>query len=762
VKQWPGIRNDQTTIGGNGLSDARGVSYAVEGELQRRPGLSWAASVGGTSLGAFRTPFGAAWALLTQTDGAVVSIDLADSATGTLASGYAVDAPAVWWNAGPRAYVTNDFDPAQGWNGTWSALRQAGIAAPAASLAGPDSTAPGVTTAGAHRLRYRFLDSTSPGGAYRSDPSGSLEYTVAPGGEALTFTIGTAGTDIIRSDDPKVDTIHLEMTTVNGATFYVAETVANSASSVTVDVSDATLAQLELADAFGDFGHEPPPCCAWGFESKGIVFVGGFHPRTRIVSVTNASATVTLVSGGNFSTQWAGRLVRVGSDAQTYVVQVATATTLTLAVPYAGATDASVTATITARNPNRIYWTRRGLPESFSGAERARDVLVGSGDRLMGGADVTGEPYFFGQRSMARLVYRVDPGDAELVQVPTTHGVWNHRCVVGVDGAVFGWGPNGAWKLFGGAPRWISRPIDRTVAALINVDAMALAHASVDPVNKVIRWWFVGGGETEPRYALTHEIAGGRWTIDRYRQPLAASVVAADDTGSLTLLVSDAVHERTWHARGATDGVPLPSDGAYTGASGSTATVVQVNESLPTGAGTDLSGVILYRPGTDEERVIVSNTSAAITVSPAFATVPAEGEDLYAGAIPFAFTTDWWLGADAADKKRANLHLLTNPSSTGVARVYLYRDYSATPYVWTSTDRDLWGNGVGLVNGRNYLTVDLDTGTGDGFVQLPCPAEWSRALRAMVEVLSPAGTVAILDVRFAPQGRRDVVRAAQE
>lgn len=762
MRRWRGIVDDESEVGGDGLADARGLSFIIEGEVRRRPGFTWLASTGGHSLAAFRSPATDAWLMQTDTAGVISSIDPSTGAVASLKGSYAIDKRPVWWNAGPRVYVTNDFDRAQVWDGVWSTMRDAGIPAPTTAMGGPTSTAAGSCDIGTHLLYYVFTDSTSPGGAYRSEPSSPLTYAVASTAKALTFSIGAAATDIIRSSDSKVDTINIYMTTVAGTDYFLAQTVANSATTVVVDIGDAALELQESAAIYGETGHERPPAAAWGFESRGYVFIGGFHTRTRTVAVTNGSPTITLVSGGNFSTLWGGRLVRIGTDTATYSITTATASTLTLSKNYAGSTSLSTTASFTARSANRVYWSFPGLPESWSAADRARDVLLGSGDRLVGGIDVLGEPHFFGGRSTMRLVFTDDPGVGELVRVPGDHGCFTHESAIAVDGAVFGWGPNGIWRLYGGAPRWISGAIDPTWSELLDRTNTADIHATYDPATKTIRWHFTAIGDTGPQHAVAYDLAGDRWYIDEYRQAIHSGATVADDDGRLRLAVSDDTNNRTWVHEGDTDGVPSTSTGSYTTTVGSTTTVLQMVDSLPIGAGTDLSGTMLYRLNSAEVRAISLNTASAITVSPALATAPAAGEAIYVGSIPFVVESDWWIGQDLEDKKRAHLQLTMVPSATGSMRVYVYRDFSATPFVWTSNTSDKWPDGVTVTTGLNYLTVSLTAGGSDGFVSLPMPAEWSRALKSKVVVLDPSGTVALLDVSFGPDGRRDTARVEQE
>jgi hypothetical protein len=684
----------------------------------------------------------------------------------SLLTGYAVDKTPNWAAIGTRAYLTNDFDRPQVWDGVWSAMVAAGIAAPSSNgttthtMAGPNSTAAGSSTIGTHLFRYRYVDSKSPAGTYRSNPSGSLSYAVvsAPT-SALTFTITAAGGggNIIRSADTKVDTIVVEMTLASGSTYYVATTCANSATSVTVNISDTSLAVQDLASLYDETGHEQPPIASCILECRRFTFVAGSHSRTRTVTVTNGSASVT---GTVFSTLWANRFVRFGSDTTTYEISSATTTTITLTTTYAGSSG-STTATIFSKYPNRLYWSKESFPESFSAATRARDVLNGTGDRIVGLADFYGDIWTIGLRSMSKLVFRDEPSDGEENVIPGNFGIWNQRCLIQLDGALYGWGPNGVWTSTGGRPRWLSRPCDTTVAALLDTSLMDQAHACYDPIEKRITWWFCRSGDTHPKDALELDLTKGRWSSPQWRQGIDASVMVSNANGKLLQVVSDSTNGMSWYGYGATDGVPSTSTGSYTTSTGSTTTVVNVVDSLPTGAGTDLTGTILYRVATGEMRAIASNTSSAITAGSAFTstpTSPAAGEAMYVGAIPWSITTGWWTGDGLQDKKRAMLQVQVSPSTAGEILVYLYRDKSATPVVWTTngSTEQRWPKAITApANGQSYLAVSLNVSSNDGFVSIPMNLSWSRMLRAKVVCLSPAGTLRLLDVNFSVESKRD-------
>ena len=667
-----------------------------------------------------------------------------------LLTGYKADLPPTLAAANGRIYSTNDFDRIQVWNGVWPAAYSSGIAAPLAVIGAPSSAA-GNVTLGVHLVRYRYTDSTSPGGAYRSNPSTALAVTVSSTTKKLTFSVGTTGSNIVRSLDPKVDTIELEATTAGGQSYYVVARIANAGiTTVDYDVNDTNLLALDLVSIFDDFGHEQPPLGSTMAECRGYMFIGGAHARTVSCGVINGSATVT--SSAGFSTQWAGRLIRFGSETTTYTVSaVASASSLTLTAMYAGSTG-TVSGLFYARDPNRIYWSKAQFPESWKATERVRSVLSGAGDYLVGLADFLGDLYIFGRRSIQRLVFTdyQSPSAGELNRIAGEFGVWNQRCIYALDGSLFGWGPNGAWILTGGRPRWLSRDIDSTVADLINVAKSQFFHASYDPNARVLRWHFAGNGETSLRYAMAYDLTTGVWMIDTWRQSIDAAATYTTPLGALRLALSDDTNDRIFTHTGVTDGVPVSSTGAYTADNAATTTTTPVTASLPTGAGTDLSKLILYRPLTGEEVVITSNTTGTITHA-AFATAMAPGESAFVGAIPVVLETTWSLASGQQDKKRPSaLWIKMVPSTAGVARLYLYQDYSATPFQWGKALSEVDRKYITITNGASYAELSLtSTDTNDGFVSVPMPADWARSWKAKLEVISPAGTLRILDIQFA-------------
>lgn len=700
-----------------------------------------------------------------------------------LLTGYKVDKPPIFSYINGRIYVTNDHDRVKVWDGLYGTMRDAGIAAPA--IPGGVTQAAGNGTVGTHLVRYRYLDSTSPAGTYRSNAAASLSVAIATASTQgkLTFSVTSsgAGGNLIRSDDTKVDQIQLEMTAASGSIFYVVanSTIANSATTVDVNISDTSLIAGDLAATYdtnisstvdSGQGHEQPPLGSIITQVKDFTFIGGFQSRTFTVGVSSGSTSVT---GTGFSTLWTARMIRVAGDTAAYEIASATATAITLTKVYAGTTNAAAVITVFPKAPNRIYWSalKSGaqLPESFKVATRARDVLNGTGDTIRGMINWQGDLLICGFYSMERLIFVNDPGVGDLQAIGDRFGVWNQNCLVVVNQSLFGWGPNGVWVMRGGGPTWISQPIDLTTVSpsygYMDVTKKDQFHSFYQPQTKSIVWMFVKTGETTPREGIAFDLKGGRWFRVQFRQGMDASINAADANGQYQAVLSDSTNGRTWYNTGAADGVPAASNGAYSIASSTSTSTMTVNESLPsaTSVGGNLAGVILYRPSTGEEKVISSNTSSTITLGSAFATTIAAGESMYAGAIPFQLTSAWW-GGDLSTKKRASLFLTFIPTTGGMLRVQIYQDYATSPATFTVADTAEWPLGVTKPTGsQTFVDVSMDPVlVPGGFVRIPMFMDFKRVLRMDLRVLSPAGTLQLVDANFVLASKDDTKRVTNE
>ncbi len=647
-----------------------------------------------------------------------------------------------------RLYLMNDYDEAKMWDGLSSTVNKMGIDAPDAAIGAPTQGAGSDCTNGDHLVRYRYVDSNSPAGIYRSNPSASLTITITST-QDQTFSVGDAGSgdDIIRSADPKVDTIQIEMTEADGTTYYVAKEIANSGvSSAVVAISDTSLIEQDASATYDDFGHEPPPLAISLAECRGYTFVGGSNPIAMTgLGVTNASTNVT---GTGIPENIVGRQIKFNNDTVVYTVAAwVSASQITLATAYAGSTDASSTGTFVSKTPSRIYWSRVNMPESFKVLTRARDMLQGKNDVLVGMADYIGDLWVFGRHSMERLVFVSDPASGERIDVAGSYGLWNQRCLIQIEGRLFGWGPNGIWVINGARPLWISERIDTTISGNINYSKSDLFHSAYDPQTKIIRWWFVEDSGTQCQRAVCYDLEREQFYIDTYRNEINSACIGLDTNNNIHQFVCDDSY--IWKHEGDTDGV-ANTDRRFTAASGTTTTVV-VDETI-SGVSADWAGVTIYNATQGISTVLTGFSGSTFTCASWTAAV--NGDVLYVGSIPFKIQTPWFTSSDDDKIRPSYLHIFFSPAASGTVRVRYYTDFSVSAEVMDIGADDHFPDGIEITNGTNYIDVDIDGGSGDGFVPVPMIADYKRAIKSEVECFDSRGTLRILDIKYAQTAER--------
>lgn len=648
-----------------------------------------------------------------------------------------------------QIYYSNNFDAVKVWNGITATMEDSGITGPAAAMAAP-SAAAGNCTAGAHRFRYRYRNTRT---GYVSNPSLETNVTVSGGNGALTFTT-------VASSDAKVNAIDLEATAVNGGTFYRIATTTNT-TSVIGNLSDANLIQQYNVDAnygtselLDTYSHEVSPVGAILMPFKGRMFVGGDEAYTITGTFTNASPTV---SGTGYSTKWAGRLVRVSGEAVAYVISTATTTVLTLATNWSGSTG-SKTASVFSATPNRVYWSRIGYPESFYAAVFASDRLQNRSDQLTGLYGRKDALYVFGKYSAERWIFNDDPSVAvsQTAVIQGTRGVFNQRCLVEADGKLYAWDRMGMY-IVGDVPSPISGPIDDALTEYVDYTLTTKMHGVFDPKDRVLMWFFVSLGDTQPKRAACFEVDTGRCFFYRFLQGITASAVVPTSDGQVRALLGDE-NGYSWFfgIDGSFDGVPPSSSTVLTTTGTPTTTVISVTQTLPTSP--SLAGTVVYHPTTGETAVVASNTSSQLTVGAGFTTAPATAISLYIGAIPWEYRTKWWAGT-GLETKKAPVYFFVKlypGSATGKLRVSFYADFSATPTTVTATASDLFNDGLTVTTALTYVELDLDAGSNDGFVAVCLGITWSRALQARMTAIRPDGELRILDAGFSLSPRGEV------
>lgn len=669
-----------------------------------------------------------------------------------------------------RLYMVDGWRPMQRWDGIATASVAAGITGPstaAGAWAPTPTTAAGNCTAGSHKFRYRYLDSTT---GYVSEPSNEYVATVVAGSQQLTFAINTSGSgNIIRSSDTKVDKVVVEMTLAGGTRFYKAAEGIQSASTIVVSVSDVTLANQP--PPWPDTGtldagvHYPPPIASGIYSFRGRIWLyGQVVHSVGTVTTSNGSASVTgsstdftaacALPSAPIGTNRVVRRFRVSGDARDYeVASTGGATSLTLSSTYAGTGGSGQSYSIYS-NDRSIFYSAPGYPEAFPpfnyilGPESGPITgMIGHQNALM----------LFSENGMERFVWTNDPGaDGVKRTVPTTRGLVSSNCVVNVEEVLYGLDALGFWRYDGEVPVQISREIE-TIVQRINWPYAATFHACFYPKSRAIRWWVALDSDTKPYHYVQYDMDRRSWTMgDRgnstYGPGMASTALIPTSDGIRVLGGTNALPVAAYGVvlyddEGDTDGFSGASGAEQaTIASGTTTTRLYLTFGTGTIPATPQRGTPVYVEGYGLRTVESWLAASSYIDVAALGSVPAVGTRVHLGYIPVEFKTKEFRAPKNMKHAGRYLHVHYVPVTveTGEVsriRVRVYRDFSSTQVDYES----------GLYASLAGVTFDADSGDwfvdmthADGVVKIPLAAGTAQVTSVEIEQLDAGAPFKIL------------------
>lgn len=745
MRQWGGTHDGSKPIG-NGLTTVRNVSFHRDGICSRRPQLQDRYDLDAVVIQGLTHPLGGSFLVAADGAGALNGIDLPTGTSTALASGLDDDIPGTLTTHQAKLYYNNDFDdPRRMERGDLAAVIS-GIDAP--TVAPTISASTGTIDVGTHRFRYRYRDEKT---GYLSNPSTEVSYTGSVAGRHIVCTA---------SPDAKVTQIILEGTTAEGSIFYQVGTRANTTGSIVFAVLDSVLENnIDIDAIYGSFGHEPPPFVEIMCEHRGRMF--GWKRSVRTRTGCTVASGVASISGTGFPTTgaWDGRLLTVGSEKTTYIISTTTSAIITLASAYAGSASGSANSiSVFHPQPDMLYWSRAGFPESWKPSSWARRVLQGGADEPSAMFSAYDTLWLCGQHSIRTFDYTADPAAARLSAIPTEMGVYNQQCIVQADGRTFGFGQAGVFELQGRVPTRISDDIEVQLAALIDTAQFADFHGCYDPYERSVTWYFTRTGDTVPKDGICYFLESGQWQFVSYRQPIRCSTTYGSASFTFRPYLADS-NGWVWRVGDDRPADCLPSSlssGVLTTASANSTTSINIVESLPTGAA-DCKGAMLYWPAVAEARVITANTANAVTVSPAFTNAPGTGVTLYLGSIDVYLKSDWWMMRSPQHKKRPP-YLAIEHLSEGTApevAVSVYQDLSGTATQWTTDAGDSRLKGVTATSAA-VRTIDLGATESAGVLYSELPDKFCNYWRWTLTQDRPVGDLQLMDAQFVVLNQGDV------
>ena len=651
----------------------------------------------------------------------------------TIKSGVESDHRFSFTSLNGHVYMCNGWDPMLRWNGVDAAAVDAGIAAAPDDWGPTPGTAAGDSTPGTHLIRYRYLSRDTQ---YISNPSNQVEITIAAGAEELTFPIaGTSAANIKRSSDPKADRIVVEMTFVNGGTFFEAVVVDNSASSVVVDISDSGLAG-KLLD-YTDDGHNPPEFFTIVLAHKGRLLGTGRVKHTKgTVAVTNSSTGVT-GTGTNWTQAGVSQFFRVVGEADFFQIDaVGGVTSITLATAYTGSTASGVNYEIFSVSQNTIFESQTLFPESWAPLNFTK-ALVNRNDRIRAMIAHFGTVIVCGDFSTERWSYTNSlVEDGQPVPIPGNRGALNQRCVIEVDGIIYGGDRQGIWRYNGGAQQHMSHPVD-PLWQIMNFSVVEEFHCVFIPIERTIRFYWPRDDDavtdTKAKDFLEYCLDKQIWGTGRHAMAMTSSTTIGSTNERRAILGDENGH--SWFIVGSTEGADpgFTLEGLVAAAPAPTTTVFTITGGGLVTTNGGLAGVpVFWREG-EEERLVASNTATQITLASGFSVPPTAGHTIHIGRIKALLRTKAISLTKLSSRYRQRyLHVYFEPTSTAKElRVRIFEDYGSTAKQWDVTTTDLT-SGVDTTAATTDFRIDMSVNTG--YAKVPLGLDWNRVIEVEFQV----------------------------
>lgn len=491
----------------------------------------------------------------------------------------------------------------------------------------------------------------------------------AESGPSPKTTIRTMRDDVIDigvsivTEDADVDFVRIYRTESNGKDFFRVGEVAAVGSSATFsdDVANG------IADgAIQSYGNVPydegahrsyfeghPPRCRFVARWKGMVWGGGAFIdadySAGTANVTESSTSVVLSTLAVAASEMQGQTFQVDGDAVEYQILkvVESSRTLTLDRPYEESTDTTASYTIRdRRDPNQAYHSESNLPNQWHLTNNPGGVEPDDDDEGMTGMMATRDALVMWSRTG---MWRITGEDKFSFSI---HRVTGGKGCIGVppveiNGVIYWVGPD--FNVYGwdgySVPRSVSTPtssvddatpagIDRTMARVNNASAHR-GHSYYCPRTKTLRFNLPMDGSAVPNLAPVWDVGRpGAWTLDTLPS-LTSSAGVTDRAGAPACLAGD-LFGNVWHmdvgAAGNVDGF-FGASSVLSVAAGSTARLIELDSSAPTGDLTGTPFLWISAAGVVERGVLEDGSGTSLSLMRDLSGVPADGDQVVIGGM---------------------------------------------------------------------------------------------------------------------------------
>jgi len=624
------------------------------------------------------------------------------------------------------------------WNGVSQDSKTVGNAAPDDTPALAFDGVGEIT--GSYRAYVRYVD--EDGNVSNLSPVADL--VTALDNSTVTYTNVEVPTSekivskqILRNTDGQYLVYYVDVETSNLAetTFTSTRTDTSLRTQTAVPLFDSDFSQ-SLANRHGQPPSDKPIV---SFHQNRLWMYGEVVYEEGVAQVTNGSTTVT-----GIGTQWTGGMVnrnifiRDGNSAYE-ISAVNTATqTLTLEVPYLGATDLFAEYKIRPFTNRRslLHYSEAGLFDSWPATQA---ISVASSDDIdddpTGLASTHSYLYILQRRHIYRLTFLESPALDGGIFLAARRGCVNNRCWISVDGFLYALDDQGIYKFDGTDTTEV---ISQNVQDLFSFDsdpgelrinwrAAKWFHASHERHDSTIRWFVAFSGDRLPRHAICFNYAVPQWWVEEYPFPCGDSAVLK---GVATVPLVAGRNNKVFALQVGSLDITDPSEGdtraliaSWTRRSVTLGSSVAIPASGVVGAPI----AIVKGAGKGQMRMITAVSGQTISVDSPWTTALDDDDaaeldtvsEIQIGASPWRWQsgwTEWPIKESNQPRKVAVSYKKTNTPNTVDLRIY--KEFQDDPEVWQTTWPRTEGDSSGMRTRDESSDAVFDTTFPKGYTYL--------------------------------------------
>lgn len=624
--------------------------------------------------------------------------------------------------------VANGIDAVVKWNGFTDQAEPAGVLPPDPTvIPAIASSGSGTTLNGSYQIYVRFLDVdglpsnlSSPSGVLTISNATLISYSNLP----VPQQTKVVRRQILRNTDGQFDTFYVDVDSTD-----ITSTTATSTKTDDELSAGEAVPLLDSATGF-PFANRytvPPNTKPFITPHIGRMWFSGEQTYSEgSISVTRGSNTVTGVG-----TQWPAtftlRFLYVQGATRGYQIDTVDPIAQTLQLIDAYADDTNQYAEYTIKpapgESSLAYYSEAGLPEAvpvFNAFSLPED-----GDDQTGQMQFGSFLYFFKRRRTYRFTGQSDPAVDGFLFYALGRGCINDRSWVIVEEQAYIMDEAGIYRAGGGdSAEQLSTPIQdlfrRGEPGGINWAAARYFHCSYFPAGETIRWFVTLRGEYLPRHSLALHYKTGKWWIEEWPVPTAASCIGRagrptsgwGDAGEQVFLGGPA--GEVYQLGGTLDGVAAvgPSNrGTVTSAT--VTTITDAAAAFDTSAA-NVPVVIVSGRGAGQARIVVKATATTLTVNDPWRTKPDATSVYQVGGIRFKYrSVRMRYARGGEDLQGVSIEVQFQPTQT--PQTFDLRTYGDFVVKATRFGRNMGPGqkpGVAVAKDASEAVVSLDTHVG--------------------------------------------------